>query len=77
MQRGQRAVLPPGDGREDWRVLVDVLAHLGDDPATPGLPALRRLVAAELGLDDTDALNRLPELGLVPQTVAGSPAGGR
>jgi len=77
IQRGQRGVLPPGDSREDWRVLVDVLAHLGQDPGAPGLPALRRLVAGDLGLADEDALNRLPEHGLVPEFAAETPTGGR
>jgi NADH-quinone oxidoreductase subunit G len=77
IQRGQRAVLPPGDGREDWRVLVDLLAQTGDDPAVAGLPALRRLVAGELDLPDENVLNRLPEKGLVPEFVAQTPTGGR
>jgi NADH-quinone oxidoreductase subunit G len=76
IQRGQRAVLPPGDAREDWRLLVDLLQHAGQDPEVPGLPALRRLVAAEVGLADEDALNRLPEIGLQPADGAGTPTGG-
>jgi len=76
VQRGQRAVLAPGQAREDWRVLVDLLQNLGRDPEVAGLPALRRLVAADLGLDDEDSLNRLPAEGLVPATVAGARVGG-
>ena len=62
IQRGQRAVLPPGDAREDWRVLVDLLQHVGQDPELAGLPALRRLVAADLvdGWMDENVLNRCP-----------------
>ncbi len=68
--------MAPGDSREDWRVLVDLLQHVGQDPEVAGLPALRRLVAADLKLDDEDALNRLPADGLVPATVAGTRVGG-
>jgi NADH-quinone oxidoreductase subunit G len=77
IQRGQRAVLPPGDAREDWRVLVDLLQNVGQDPEVAGLPALRRLVAAALDLDDENALNSLPERGLQPGREAGSPSGGQ
>ena len=70
-------MLPPGDGREDWRVLVDILVHGGQDPETPGLPALRRLVARELGLPDENLLNQLPGLGLVPEFATETPTGGR
>jgi len=76
IQRGQRAVAAPGQTREDWRLLVDLLAHLGQDPEVGGLPALRRLVAAELELTDEDVLNRLPAEGLVPDRPAPAPAGG-
>ena len=76
IQRGQRAVLAPGQAREDWRVLVDLLQHVGQDPEVAGLPALRRLVARDLSLDDEDSLNRLPAEGLVPTSVAGQPVGG-
>jgi NADH-quinone oxidoreductase subunit G len=65
VQRGQRAIAAPGTAREDWRLLVDLLAQLGDDLQIEGLPALRRLVARELGLADEDVLNRLPAEGLV------------
>ncbi len=75
VQRSQRAILPPGDGREDWRVLTDLLSHLGGDPAVPGLPALRRLVARELGLDDEDTLNNLPAEGLALDVAAPAAAG--
>ena len=61
--------MPPGLAREDWRLLVDLLAHLGDDLEVQGLPALRRLVARTLELADEDALNRLPETGLVPDVT--------
>jgi len=56
-------------------VLAELLAHVGDDPALAGLPALRRLVAGELGLDDADALNNLPVEGLVPPVLTPAPAG--
>jgi NADH-quinone oxidoreductase subunit G len=70
VQRFQRAILPPGEAREDWRVLVELLGQLGDDLAVAGLPALRRLVAGELGLEDADVLNNLPVAGLVPRVLA-------
>lgn len=70
VQRFQRAIPAPGEAREDWRVLVDLLGRLGDDTAVASLPALRRLVAAELGLDDADVLNNLPAEGLVPRVTA-------
>ena len=42
-----------------------------------GQPALRRLVAGELGLADEDILNRLPAEGLVPDVAVGTaPTGG-
>jgi anaerobic selenocysteine-containing dehydrogenase len=69
VQRSQRAIMPPGEAREDWRVLVELL---GDTVA--GLPALRRLVAAELGLEDPDVLNNLPAEGMVPRVPAPAPA---
>ena len=70
VQRFQRAIPAPGEAREDWRVLVDLLGRLGDDTGVASLPALRRLVAAELGLDDADVLNNLPAEGLVPRVTA-------
>jgi NADH-quinone oxidoreductase subunit G len=76
IQRGQRAVMAPGDAREDWRLLVDLLQHVGQDPDVGGLPALRRLVAADLGLADPDVLNRLPAEGLVPANLATTGVGG-
>ena len=76
IQRGQRVVAAPGDAREDWRLLVDLLAHLGADPDVAGLPALRRLVARELGLVDEDVLNRLPVAGLLAELPAAAPTGG-
>jgi NADH-quinone oxidoreductase subunit G len=76
IQRGQRAVMAPGDSREDWRLLVDLLQHVGQDPDVGGLPALRRLVAADLGLADQDILNRLPAEGLVPANLATTGVGG-
>ena len=76
VQRGQRAVAAPGQAREDWRVLAELLAHAGDDAELNSLPALRRLVARELGLDDEDALNRLPATGLAPDATAAAPTGG-
>ncbi|MEZ4388392.1 MAG: 2Fe-2S iron-sulfur cluster-binding protein [Candidatus Krumholzibacteriia bacterium] len=76
VQRGQRAVMAPGGAREDWRVLVDLLQHVGQTLDLGGLPALRRLVAADLGLADEDALNRLPADGLVLADPAGTRVGG-
>jgi NADH-quinone oxidoreductase subunit G len=77
IQRGQRAVAAPGDSREDWRLLVELLDHAGDELELAGQPALRRFVARELGLSDEDALNRLPAEGLVPDVAVGTaPTGG-
>jgi len=76
IQRFQRAILPPGEAREDWRLWTDLLAHAGEDTGIAGLPALRRFVAGELGLADEDVLNRLPGEGLVPDVTAAAPAGG-
>jgi hypothetical protein len=69
-------VAAPGDSREDWRLLVELVAHAGRDLELAGLPALRRWVAQELGLADEDALNRLPAEGLVPDVSAAAPTGG-
>ncbi|HOX26230.1 MAG TPA: 2Fe-2S iron-sulfur cluster-binding protein [Candidatus Krumholzibacteria bacterium] len=76
IQRGQRAVAAPGAAREDWRVLADLLDHLGDSLDLPGLAAVRRLVAQELGLADLDVLNRLPVGGLQPELPAKAPTQG-
>ncbi len=65
VQRGQRAIAAPGAAREDWRVLAELLAHLGDVAGLASLADVRRLVAGELGLADIDALNRLPAAGLL------------
>ena len=45
IQRGQRAIAAPGDSREDWRLLADLLGHAGDDAELAGLPVMRRLLA--------------------------------
>ncbi len=76
IQPFQRAVARPQDAREDWRVLADLLAaaRAGEQPS--GLAALRRQVAAELGLPGEIDLNDLPAAGLVPDLAAGTPAGG-
>jgi NADH-quinone oxidoreductase subunit G len=77
IQRGQRAVAAPGDSREDWRLLAELLGHVGDELDLAGQPALRRHVARELGLADEDVLNRLPAEGLVPDVAVGTaPTGG-
>ncbi len=76
IQRGQRAVAAPGDAREDWRLLNDLLVHAGDDLELAGLPALRRFVARDLDLADEDSLNRLPAAGLVPDISVTAPTGG-
>jgi NADH-quinone oxidoreductase subunit G len=70
IQRSQRAVAPPRDAREDWRLLGELLSGLGDEEAPAGLPALRRLVARELGIEAEIDLNLLPELGYVPARFA-------
>lgn len=73
IQAAQRAIAAPGTAREDWRLLAELLASLGDDRAVADLPALRRLLASALGLAAEDALNRLPAEGLVHEPPA--PAG--
>lgn len=76
IQRGHRAVAAPGDAREDWRLLTDLVAHVGQTLDIAGIPALRRLVAGDLELDDEDVLNRLPAEGFRPAIAAGAPTGG-
>ena len=47
VQRGLRAVFPPGDAREDWTILRALSAVLGTPLAYDDLPALRARIAAE------------------------------
>jgi NADH-quinone oxidoreductase subunit G len=75
LQRGLRAIARPGDAREDWRVLSDLLATPDGDGVLMGLPALRRMVAAELELTDEIDLNNLPEQGVVPPRFATASTG--
>ena len=57
VQRGQLAVYPPGDAREDWKILralSGVLGkasaeHVGSSPLLAELTALLRGVEARLG----------------------------
>jgi len=56
VQRGERAVFPPGDAREDWTILRALSAVMGQTLAFDTLPGLRAAMAA-----DTPAL---AELGL-------------
>ncbi|MFO7653950.1 MAG: 2Fe-2S iron-sulfur cluster-binding protein [Candidatus Krumholzibacteriia bacterium] len=76
IQRAQRAIARPGSAREDWRVLVDLLAAAGEAEVPAGLPAVRRLVGEELELGNAVDLNLLPDQGLVPDRFAAAPAGG-
>ena len=45
MQRARRAVFPPGDAREDWRILRALSAALGAPLPYDDLAALRRRMA--------------------------------
>jgi NADH-quinone oxidoreductase subunit G len=47
VQRGLRAVFPPGDAREDWTIFRALSAVLGTPLAYDDLPALRARIAAE------------------------------
>ncbi len=74
VQTLRASVARPGLAREDWRVLVDLLADLGDTAELTSLTAVRRLAAAEIpALAGTD-LNALPALGTVPEAAV--PTGG-
>ena len=66
LQEFKQAVARRGAGREDWRILVEIL---GDDDAPVSLKALRTLMKDTV-LPGTQAdLNRLPVLGLVPGSL--------
>jgi len=75
LQVFRAAVARPGQAREDWRFLAETLAAYGDDAEMPGLPAVRRLVAASTPALAGMELNALPALGAIPPAVS-APAGG-
>ena len=73
IQRLNRATQPPGQAREDWEILCDLLRALGTDAPqtlegvckemTAAIPAFRGLTLAKLGesgipLETTEALVR-------------------
>jgi NADH-quinone oxidoreductase subunit G len=76
IQMFRRAVAQPGDAREDWRVLADLLAERAGVDGPASLPDLRRHVAGELGLGQEIDLMNLPAEGLVVDLGAGAPSGG-
>jgi NADH-quinone oxidoreductase subunit G len=76
IQEFRRAIARPGDAREDWRFWDDLRRELTGQEALGSLAAVRRLAGGELELPAEADLNRLPPLGLVPETVAGRTNGG-
>ncbi len=58
VQRGERAVFPPGDAREDWSIFRALSEALGRTLPFDSLPGLREAMYAEVPA--------LRELGLVP-----------
>ncbi len=77
VQRFQRAVARPGDVREDWRLLADLLSELTTSRAPTSLTAVRQTVAHELNLPAVADLNDLPTAGWVLDLATRTPAGGR
>jgi len=76
IQTFHRAVSRPGETREDWRLLADLLAELTAHQPPTSLPQLRRLVAEELGIKPTSLVSDLPVTGFIPDLSARIPTGG-
>jgi anaerobic selenocysteine-containing dehydrogenase len=76
IQAIRRAVAPPGEAKEDWRLWVELLGAAGEAGAPESLAAVRKLAAAELELPSGTDLDHLPETGLVPELSVPSTAGG-
>jgi NADH-quinone oxidoreductase subunit G len=56
-QRGQRAVFPPGDAREDWAIIRALSAHLGDVLPYDDINAIRaRMMEIAPNLAELDAV---------------------
>ena len=77
VQRFQRAVARPGEAREDWRLLTDLLSELNSLQVPTNLAAVRQTVANELHLPAAIDLYDLPVTGWVLDLPARTPAGGR
>jgi NADH-quinone oxidoreductase subunit G len=69
-QRGQRALFPPGDAREDWRVLRALSEALGRRLPYDDLPALRRRMEAVQS--SFAALDHVTPADWAPVGVAGT-----
>jgi NADH-quinone oxidoreductase subunit G len=76
VQRSWRAVARPGQTREDWRLLSDLLEAVSDRTVPSSLVELRRELVTYLGLPAGIDLNNLPAEGLAGAVRAGAPAGG-
>jgi NADH-quinone oxidoreductase subunit G len=76
IQAFHRAVPRPGESREDWRLLADLLAELTSCEAPASLPQLRRWVADELGIPTDSLGSNFPVTGLLPDLSARTPTGG-
>ncbi|MAG97775.1 MAG: NADH-quinone oxidoreductase subunit NuoG [Alphaproteobacteria bacterium] len=61
VQRGQRAVFPPGEAREDWTILRALSEVLGHTLPYDGLPELRRRM-----VELAPHLGQLDEIGPAP-----------
>ena len=76
LQSFRRAIPGPDEVREDWRLLVDLLARHDSSHRLDDLAAVRRLCAGDLNLaPDCDLMNLLPA-GLVPEPGPAGPAAG-
>jgi NADH-quinone oxidoreductase subunit G len=73
LQAFGQAVARPGQAREDWRILAELLDALGGAPAAGSLRAVRAELASALDLENLD---NLPAHGLVPGEAAAPAAGG-
>ena len=74
VQRASRAVFPPGDAREDWKILRALSAVLGQPLPYDSLPALRaRMAEANASFAHPDQVTRRP-LGRVRARRAPSSA---
>jgi len=54
VQRGERAIMPPGDAREDWRIIRAISAYLGHALPYDSLPELRAHLAATFSIFGED-----------------------
>ncbi len=72
LQAFKSSIVRPGQAREDWRVLSELLAAAGEEEAPGSLRALRKSVGADLFPDVEFNLVALPARGVNPTApVAG------